>query len=318
MPPRLTILALNRECSTCPVFTVCGWQAAFSDDVEYALMSSDPENCMKQLDELLSLPHQIWLLGAGISKNAGIPLMNPLTQRVQDILADKDQVDFKAIRDELPHDAHVEHVLSHLGDMMAIAARSRHGAVTLGKVKRTLAELRDLHARVQQAIRDTIRWGYFPEEGTTAERIGTAANPIVSVDHHVTFIRALFGKRRAGLERRPPIAFYTTNYDTLLEDAIALCRIPSADGFTGGATAFWDPSRFVYSARPELPETACQAMIYKLHGSIDWFISAEDIVVAHARAPDTHLTSPAPSHLPTGHEVPAHPGRPLWRAFCQL
>ena len=92
-------------------------------------MTTDADNCKKQIDDLLSLPHQVWLLGAGTSKNSGIPLMYPLTDRVQDILESQDKSDFQAVREELPDNAHVEHVLSHLGDLIAIG-RDR-GASTL-------------------------------------------------------------------------------------------------------------------------------------------------------------------------------------------
>lgn len=242
-------------------------------------MTTDTDNCKKQIDDLLSLPQQVWLLGAGISKNSGIPLMYPLTDRVQSVLESDDKSDFQAVREELPDNAHVEHVLSHLGDLMAIAARSKSGRVTHGKVSRTLAELKSLHSKVQQAIRDTIRWGYFPAEDGAAERIGECTSPIVTVDHHVKFLRALYHKRRAGLDRRPPISFFTINYDTLLEDALALCRVRAFDGFCGGSMAFWDPSELAFRSSESTPDGAIQARVFKLHGSIDWFISDEDIVV---------------------------------------
>jgi hypothetical protein len=54
----------------------------------------------KQIDELLNLPQQMWLLGAGISKDAGIPLMYPLTDRVEAILKGDDKLVFEAIRKE--------------------------------------------------------------------------------------------------------------------------------------------------------------------------------------------------------------------------
>jgi hypothetical protein len=233
--------------------------------------------CQKQIDELLNLPQQTWLLGAGVSKNAGIPLMSPLTDRVEAILTGHHQSVFKNIRKSLPEYAHVEHILSQIGDLIAIADRAKSKSVYVEGESQTLDELYTLHSAIQDCIRDTMRWGYIPACDGNQERIGKIDAPIVSIEKHVGFVKALFQGRRAGLERRPPVAFFTINYDTLLEDALALCRVVVSDGFSGGAMAFWEPS--TEFERPFSPDNHIQARIYKLHGSIDWVISLEDIVV---------------------------------------
>lgn len=243
-------------------------------------MPSDAEQCRSQIDELLNLPHQSWLLGAGISKNAGIPLMYPLTDRVEEMLSGNQKNDFKAIRTDLESSAHVEHVLSHLGDLISIAGRTVKKEVSIGGSRRTVEELRILHSRIQECIRLTMRWGYIPAEGGSQSQVGTFDKPIVTIENHLAFVKALFGVRRAGLERRPPVSFFTTNYDTLMEDALAICRIRVTDGFCGGAMAFWEPdcpeTGFI---QPFSSEGSWQAKIYKLHGSIDWLVSSEDFVV---------------------------------------
>lgn len=87
---------------------------------------------------------------------------------------------------------------------------------------------------------DTVRWGYVPPgKDSDGEEEGIPGKPIVEADDHVAFICALFGTAQAGLqERRPPVNLFTTNYDILIEDALALACIPYWDGFTGGAVAF--------------------------------------------------------------------------------
>jgi len=87
-------------------------------------MSTDADEFGKRIDSLLNLPDQMWLLGAGVSKNAGIPLMGPLTDRVEQMLADEQLSDVRAMREELRETAHVEHVLSHLGDLISMAERT--------------------------------------------------------------------------------------------------------------------------------------------------------------------------------------------------
>lgn len=231
----------------------------------------------KQIDELLNLPQQMWLLGAGTSKDAGIPLMYPLTDRVEAILKEDDKLVFEAIRKELPEVAHVEHVMSHIGDMIAIAERTKNQSIEIRGEERKATDLHKLHGNIQRAIRDTMRWGYIPPCAGNKECVGEKNTPIVNVKGHSAFVEALFHGRRAGLERRPPVAFFTTNYDTLLEDALALCRIVTSDGFSGGAMAFWEPGHEFDS--PFAADSRIQARIYKLHGSIDWVTSSEDIVV---------------------------------------
>ena len=233
--------------------------------------------CQKQIDELLNLPQQSWLLGAGISKNAGIPLMLPLTDRVEAILVGDHKHVFQSIRAQLHDTSHVEHILSHIGDLIAIADRAKGKSVDIGGTNRVAEELDKLHASIQEAIRETMRWGYVPACGETPEHIGCKDAPIVSIDEHIRFVEALFRARRAGLERRPPVGFFTINYDTLLEDALALCRIAAVDGFSGGSMAFWEPGHEIDD--PFRSDAKIQARIYKLHGSIDWVVSSEDVVV---------------------------------------
>lgn len=55
------------------------------------------DECCKTIDEHLNKSHQIWLLGAGISKDAGIPLMFPLTDEVEARLKEDHKTWFKAV-----------------------------------------------------------------------------------------------------------------------------------------------------------------------------------------------------------------------------
>lgn len=243
--------------------------------------------CETQVDELLNLPTQIWLLGAGVSNNSGIPLMADLTSRIEVVLEGEDQSDFGSIRAALPPDAHVEHVLSHISDHISLASRTASHTINLDEKERTIDELREFHSRIQREIRDIVRFGYSAPNDEKPERIGTLEKPIVSIDDHLDFVEAVFRSRRAGLERRPPVSFFTTNYDTLLEDALALGRIQTSDGFSGGTMAFWDPASV--SDVSHTNDARHQAIIHKLHGSIDWFLSPADVVVRRREGADYPL-----------------------------
>ena len=188
-----------------------------------------------------------------------------------------------AMKDELPPLAHIEHMLSQLGDYMAIAKRVVAKTVTFWKASYKLDDLEAAHEAITGDIAEVIRWGYIAAKDGAAENVGSPENPIVSVEHHFNFIKALFEKRQSGLrEPKRPVHFFTTNYDTLLEDAIALGRYACWDGFAGGAVAFRE-HRFGRT----VPNDGLRAKVIKLHGSIDW-IMGEDGDVWRVRSSDIY------------------------------
>jgi len=237
-------------------------------------MSTDVE-AARQLDRHIRSPRQIWLTGAGISYDAGLPLMYPLTDRVFHLLEKNAESAeafklVKAVRADLPDGFHIEHVLSHFGDLVALAERAKGASAFVDGERVPKAKLQAAHHTILRHIRDVLRWGYIPASGTSAEQEGKPGNPIVRIEHHRRFIRALYKINRAGLdERREAIQFVTTNYDTLLEDALALELVPYIDGFSGGAIAGWDEQSLSLAG-------SAKAVITKLHGSIDWYRSGQE------------------------------------------
>ncbi|WP_431099352.1 SIR2 family protein [Polaromonas aquatica] len=228
------------------------------------------EHGVEELLKLLELSKQHWLLGAGASVESGIPLMYPLTARVKACLVGQEAVIFQSIMDDLSLEAHVEHALSHLGDLIALAERSRLKTVTIAAANIPLADLEATYKAVIQAIATTVRYGYRAATGGAAEVIGTHLVPLVDVDAHQRFVRQLF-KAHSNLEARSKVGFITTNYDTLLEDALAMEQRIALDGFSGGAIAFWNG----INIDPGQANSARSHQVLKLHGSVDWFRDAE-------------------------------------------
>ncbi len=234
-------------------------------------MDPTDKDCLKQLDSLLFSDSQSWLFGAGISKVANIPLMTPLTNRIFAKAADSSDKNIKSVLDtvksELPDNAHIEHILSHLGDIATLAERSKSRKAKVGSLSLEIDVLRDLHAIILQWIAETIRWGYVE----TPELIGSRENPIVTVDAHNKFICTLFNCNQAGVaDRRGAVRMFTINYDTLLEDALSLGCFSYWDGFSGGAVAF---RKHIYGQNE--PESGFRAHLIKLHGSIDWHLGLD-------------------------------------------
>ncbi|MGI6247283.1 MAG: SIR2 family protein [Pseudochelatococcus sp.] len=249
-------------------------------------MSDQESDWLEQLDRHLASPCLSWLLGAGVSYGARIPLMYPLTARVNAMAIDSPHEPLiKAILAELPEDSHVEHLLSHLGDYTALAERSRTHSVQVGATTYSHEQLTEAHEAILGWIATTIRWGYIPAFEGQVESIGSPENALTRIDEHSAFIGALFHTAQAGLQdRRRPVRIFTTNYDTLIEDAVALAHIPYWDGFSGGAVAFRS-HRF----GQDEPKTGIRACVVKLHGSIDWHLG-EDGKVWRVRDLDSYPT----------------------------
>lgn len=230
------------------------------------------EELFSQIEEHLKCTEQSWLMGAGISFDAKLPLMHPLTNKVKkDVKKNHEELFDKIITPvikELPTTCHIEHVLSHLGDYAALAERNSEKKTTINGGAVELDKLDEVHSIILESISNVIRCGYIEDiDGNTVEE-GSLSKPIVDIAVHLEFIDALFNHVSAGVyERRKAINLFTTNYDTLLEDALALSKISYWDGFAGGAVAY----RTQRYGEP-IPLNGQRANLIKMHGSIDWFL----------------------------------------------
>lgn len=250
-------------------------------------MNANNKDCLKQLDTLLAERNQSWICGAGISLGAGIPLMGALTGRVFQLAEEKGEPNDKTVLEyitgQLPDYSHIEHVLSHIGDHRSIAERSRNRYVVFGETTFSIEEIDAFHKRILAWIAETVRWGYIEKKSDTTEQIGSRETPIVKIGDHLNYISALFNRGQAGLvERRNAVRLFTTNYDTLLEDALALQGLPYWDGFNGGAVACRN-----HRYGDKEPDNGYRAHVIKLHGSIDWHLG-QDGRVWRVREGDTY------------------------------
>jgi hypothetical protein len=190
---------------------------------------------------------------AGCSKCAGLPLTTELTHEAlrSDALGDTTKAILAAIQDLFAGsgDANIEDYLSELIDLLAIAdRRNSRGAtqkhIALGRASYDEAQLR--------LAADQIKRG-----------IASVVEKKVSIETHQSFIRAVHRPLRPGkLAPGQIVDYLVLNYDTVLEDALALERVPFADGLDGGVTGWWSPETF--------DRDGLAARVFKLHGSINW------------------------------------------------
>lgn len=252
------------------------------------------DELLDQLQKLLDCSVQNWFLGAGVSFESNIPLMFDLTKRVEALVNEKESETskdiYKALSEDLPTDYHIEHILSHIGDMIALAERSASKQCYITGLCYTKEQLHELYSALIKFIGSTIRYGYRAEnqELGISEKIGVQENPIVEIKHHRQFLKALFGGR-ANLERRSRISFFTSNYDTLLEDALSLEHKLTVDGFSGGAMAYWNPKQEFSTSRHG---DAIHYKVYKLHGSVDWYHD-EEFSLIRSRYGAKYLNNPS-------------------------
>jgi hypothetical protein len=130
-------------------------------------MPPQETDVVEQFERHLNSPKQTWLLGAGVSFPANIPLMLALTERVLHqarTLIFANDVPAKRVLDFVTSDcgdtSHIEHYLTHLGDLISIAERSRTGGVEINGERIAKEKLVEVHNGLIAEIATTVRWGY--------------------------------------------------------------------------------------------------------------------------------------------------------------
>ncbi|NMC21304.1 MAG: hypothetical protein GYA33_12895 [Thermogutta sp.] len=229
---------------------------------------SSPElkDVVQDMRDLLSQSRLAFLLGAGCSKIAGLPLMPELTKSV---LGHKDNSEHtKDISKHTKHlldtvqelfsgatnTATIEDYMSEIVDHLSIAERrtrreAAQSKVSVGNQEIDANELHTALDEIQKAVSSTI------------------AKKEVNIATHQQFVRAIHGSLQAGKAGRC-VDYFVLNYDTLIEDALGLERVDYSDGFNGAATGWWEPNTFKTEGK--------SARVFKIHGSIDWCLLKDD------------------------------------------
>jgi hypothetical protein len=222
------------------------------DDLS-SLRNAPFAEALTKLEELMTQSGRAFLIGAGCSYCAGLPLTVELTKRT--LASGSLDASAKSILQALEKqfagssNAHIEDYLSELVDHLAIADRrlacnATSASIVLHGQTFTADQLREAVEQIKRAIAAII-------------------DHQVSIETHWKFIKAVHRPIRPGkTSSQIPIDYLVLNYDTLIEDALALEKLPFSDGLDGGVTAWWNPSVF--------DRDGLAARVLKLHGSINW------------------------------------------------
>lgn len=237
-----------------------------NSDVQ-ALREAPFTDHMKQLTTLLSQNRRAFVIGAGCSKCAGLPLMDELTQKVLAVLSKQGEPHAILTGLQKHFDGAkgctIEDYMSELVDHVAIAERRK-----LRTAKVASASINGTEYSPDDLVKALIEI-----KNAIAKLIGDA-KPNIAV--HRQFVLAIHQILQSGKTGQPlPVDYYILNYDTLFEDALSLERIPVSDGFSGGATGWWDAHAY--------QGEAAQARVLKVHGSIDWCLWEGDVLPRRVR-----------------------------------
>ncbi|HGM5283859.1 TPA: SIR2 family protein [Serratia liquefaciens] len=208
---------------------------------------------INKLEELLSHSKAV-LLGAGSSICAGLPLTNQLTEKAlesKELSANSKKI-LIAIKNSFAGanpTSHIEDYLSELVDWLAITSRRANRKVGASNVK--IGDDEYSNEQLLQVI-NQIKLAIF-----------NVINIPVDSEIHERFVQALHRPMRPGKDSQSgTIDYLVMNYDTLIEDALALSKLRYADGIEGGVSGWWSPSTF--------EQRDLDARVFKLHGSINW------------------------------------------------
>lgn len=208
---------------------------------------------VNKLEDLLLHPKAV-LLGAGASFCAGLPLTDQLTAK--SLASDKLSSDSKNILNDIQTSfegsfpaSHIEDYLSELVDWLAITSRRASRNVTESRV--SIGGKEYSHDELLLTIEE-IKQAIF-----------TVINTEVDSETHERFVQALHRPMRPGKSiPSRTIDYLVMNYDTLIEDALALSNLCYADGLEGGVSGWWNTATF--------EQNNLDARVLKLHGSVNW------------------------------------------------
>jgi len=222
------------------------------DDLS-SLKAKPFKDAVDKLEELMTQSGRAFLLGAGCSKCAGLPLMAQLTDAAlaSPTLDTSSKEILTAIEANFAGATYpnIEDFLSELVDILAIADRRKMRNATMQEIA---LGSKSYSANLLQEATEQIK-----------RAIAKVIDKPVSIETHWKFVKAVHRPVRPGKAvGNQRVDYLVLNYDTLIEDALALEKVLFADGLDGGVTGWWNERTFT--------QDGLAARVLKLHGSINW------------------------------------------------
>ncbi|MCY3586513.1 MAG: SIR2 family protein [Acidimicrobiaceae bacterium] len=255
----------------------------------------------ERLGDLFRNTNPTFLMGAGCSYVADIPMVHELDDTILEDMSVSEtaKIILVTIRDgfidnSTTRSAHIEDYLSELIDLKAIAERrrrkeSKDQSITIGAAKYLDSEIGEAIGEIANSIANAVDIDLCSDK----------------LQMHRRFVRAAHRTVRDGrAEHARKLSYIVLNYDTLLESALALERIRYSDGMYGGPVGWSDIDAF--------KSPGLRALVYKLHGSVDWMELSEDEFVGPRR-----LSREFAAQLGSGSKVMIWPAETKYRETRQ-
>ena len=126
--------------------------------------------------------------------------------------------------------------------------------------------------------------------------------------HHSDFLRKLTARKPSD----PRIQLYTTNYDTLFEQAAMQAGLTMIDGFTFSHPRVFSGVNFDYDIvyrersriKPDESFIPNVFQLFKIHGSVDWHKESDDRIVQKTNVDNPCIIYPASDKYESSYEQP--------------
>jgi hypothetical protein len=217
------------------------------------------EDKLENIRSLFSSTNTLFLMGAGCSLCAGLPLMSDLTESVLSKAQGNTKNILEAIKGEV--EGNIEDILSQLINYIAVASKRNTTDTNIQIGNQSDSSQTITKGKLEDALKDT-------------KKLITCniKSKLQQTRHHRDFVNAVHRTQRPGrTTNASPIHYFILNYDTLIEDALGYEGVSLTDGMEGGSTAYWKPELY--------KDSRLQAKAFKLHGSLDWYAKANTEIV---------------------------------------
>jgi hypothetical protein len=250
------------------------------------------------MSNLLRNDHNVYILGAGFSREAGLPLISDFLSQMRDsydwLVQQGREREAKAVDEVLKFRLAAASAaywvnldLENIEELFSLAFANTDGiagsmrfaiAATLDYARKTKGRLRTrLQVRHDGTLFKNDKW---PDWIKRSDQQPTDNNGSYQIGSYALHIARLIGMLKDG-KPQGENTFITFNYDTLLEEALTELNLPITYG-----------SRIESPFTPKAKSRTEPTPVYKLHGSVNWTRTGEESKAIKAFEHYFQITTP--------------------------